>query len=781
MSEWTEILIDNFKGESTRPVPERNECDLCQNLDLREIDGEMVVTGKLVQKYAAPTLTDFGTATLLAMDTFHVTQTSTRKEVTVQVQKGTLSKVTGSSPSVSSKNMVAVCVRPYWSGSAWVDSWKWLTRSLLTNLTSKSTYTVTAYGVTKAILDTEPHWIVYNVTQDETANVLTWDASNNIIISRSDWVNGDTVIFMTNYVPWTNLTANYSATADEVSFIKPPNGGIRIAFGGQADRLTLAVKYWKRYGFVSTVAAGAYTTQINNYDELILDPYNIYTDPDPITSNGIGTSASTTLQGWTAGLDSGTNLFWVITAILDDYQEFAIGSGTYTGFSTTEERYITWEPILKRGALNKRFTKIRLYVALSDPVNNSQVATQYRLVSEKEYSAATYTGTATWGLNSTGGLYSPFQLLTYKQIFEQSEQELNSTLGYTVLKGRIGAGTIDTNYVKSWDKAIITGGQVFAFNPVITAREVNIAYRSIVESNGASNYDLIPSELIVNLEGKDGNDVRDVVVTKNNEILVGRDNSCQILDPITGVTYDTPEGLSSVSRRGLVTFFGYTAIPSKYDVLLFNSKDYQDITQFTLREEYRDITDKTLIQSVRDDKANSFCFYDGDTTEFIWTPGKGWVRRSSDVFESEDIIAYSVDEDGQILYQHADGKIYYRSNTLQEDNSISFEWQSVILNVNLMPEIKSTQRFLIGYIAIDYVSPDTAMSMRISLDGAAFGNAITVPANQTSYRQEVTKFIGAVKTLQINLTGTKVASDDDVRIRGIKIGVKPVNFGRWGR
>jgi hypothetical protein len=800
---WEDIWIREFKGESTKRNPEINECAKCQNLDLRDKKGDLVVTPAIATKYAAPTVLDNWSAnTYLGAETFHVTKTTTRQEVLCQVQKGTVSKVTGSSASVASKNILAFCIRPYWNGSAWVDAWKWLNRMYITNLTSKSSYVVTAYGITKTILDTEPHWIVYNVTKSTSAlsscaNVLAVDSSNNITISRNDFTNGDTVIFLTNFIPFTYLEAMYSTTKDELCFHKV-DGELRIGFGGYENRLGLSVKYLKKYGCVTALTAGAYTTAINNYDEIILDPYNTtsegasYYGADLISGYNyanfiLSEVASTAGQGWMAGLDCGAYVYWVMTAVLDDYQEFAVFSGSYYFFNTTEERVLKFSPSITKGTVNKRLTHIRLYIALSHKDDDTQRATEYYMVANIPCSLNTTGGTG-WQIDAHGRLKLITAIEITKQNFEeaQGDAELNSFLNYKVAKAEAGELWITTDYVKSWDKAVTVGAKTLVLNPYITAREVNKVYRSIIKDNGSPMYDVIPADSYFSIDDKAGNDVLDMQLLPNHNLIVAKDNDIIAIDPVSGAGTILASGMGGVSRRGMTNFHTHFAVPSEYDVYMLSGNDYVNITEDSIRDAYRAISDKTKILGVRDEYGNSYRMFDGSATEYVFTPGIGWVRATISG-SITSLIGYTINEDGEILMQDSTGIVYRRSNSSQ--GNVAFEYLSVpidiaLINKQLIQQMKRpipSERFLIGGFLMDYVSPVSALTITFYFNGSAYASTITAPAGTTYLNVPIPGFPPACKTFQFKVTGTRTGGgSNDINISALGFKVEHIGFGRFG-
>jgi hypothetical protein len=777
MSKWKEIELTNFRGINTTMTPSKDECASCINFDLRDNLGELVVTPEVTIKYAVPSLTNFTAGEYLGITTFHIDSTTTRAEVTALVIKGVLAKASGSSPSVASKNMLAVCVRPYWSGSAWVDSWKWLDRQILTSLHGKADYVIGAFDFTQAIFNSEPHWVVWNVTKSIAANVLACDASHNITISRNDFAISDTVIFMTNFFPVSYMDEMYNTTPDQLSFHKI-NGELRIGFGGYANRLGMSVKYLKKYGCVTTLAIGAatYKDVINNYDEIILDPYNIITGLGTYSSAATvyGGSPSVADTGFISGLDTGTNLYYVVTAVLDGYQEYGVFSAT-TGVFTTSERSIYWRPVILRASINKRLTGYKLYVAITDRNNNSQIATKYKQVGNVTFSQDSSGGTG-WEVLSNGDVRLITPLEITKQTFNKASLELNSLVGYTINKAEEDEYGIETTYASSWDRAVLTQGKTFILNPYIASREVNVLYKSIISGTGAKMYDVIPPEDRISLEGRDGNDVLEMIVDQSSNIIVSRPNNIQIVDPQSGASQIIAPGVGGVSRRGMVHMGTHIIIPGEYGINGISGNSSQNISD-PIRVAYKAISDKSLVLGIRDEYRNSFRMYDGTAAEYIYTPELGWVTATSSHITR--MKCYGIDEDGRVLILKSDGNIYYRDNASQYEG-ISCERLSIPFDTSFLGEdVKATDGLLIGRFWIKYLSPEEAITISFYFDGTLSSFTLTAPANST-YAHKDLSILPSCRVFQFKIACTLAVASDDIRIKAMGFSLKKISFGRFG-
>jgi hypothetical protein len=466
-----------------------------------------------------------------------------------------------------------------------------------------------------------------------------------------------------------------------------------------------------------------------------------------------------------------------MTAVFDDYQEFAIISGSDMLFSASEERYLKFVPTVTKAAVNKRLTHIRLYLALTDKDDTTQRSTEYYMVANIEC-ALNATGGTGWEVNSSGNMVLKTAIDITKQNLEEATVELNSFLNYTVANMDVGAGGIITNYVKSWDRAVVVGGKAMVLNPYITAREVNKVYKSINKDNGSMMYDVIPAQDYISLDDKSGNDVLDMQLLPNYNIIVAKDNDIISVDPTTGASTILASGMGGVSRKGMTNFHTYFAIPSEYDTYMLSGNDYTNITEETIRDVYRAITDKTKILGVRDEYGNAFRMFDGVSTEYIFTPQFGWTR--STIAALTSLQGYTIDENGQVLMQDSTGIIHYRDNATQY--GVAFEWLSIpidisLINQQLLRPIPS-ERFLVGNFFMKYVSPSNIMTVTFYFNGSAYASTINVPAGSTYVNRPIPGFPPACEYFQFKITGTHVEGSD-MAISALGFSVKNIDYGRF--
>ena len=367
-----EFEIKDFRGiASAERNPSKDDANVCKNLDVRNINGDLITRSGYSLKYSAPTdaRAKFSASSSLVFENFYVPDIGGGKEVTCLVQKGTLAgESSGQTLGIpASINIPGIWVTPYWDGSAWQNSWQWLNNSILTKilavdpLAAGDKYKIKLDFTDATIISSASlnKWSVVNIskTPNEIAKVvLTYGEGLNVAIkisnNKHNWAAGDTVLLMKNYVPYNYLTGNYNASASEISFHKIHND-LRIGFGGQSGRLGLSVGYRKRFYTLAGFDFGSFTSnEVQTFatiDEIILDPYN-----------SIGTLASIELvevNKGTGTLTEGTYYF-KLTAVLDGFNEILIAENRITIAVNSD---IEAGPKLTLGADNKRITELKLY------------------------------------------------------------------------------------------------------------------------------------------------------------------------------------------------------------------------------------------------------------------------------------------------------------------------------------------------------------------------------------------------------------------------------------
>ena len=341
-----------------------------------------------------------GARTDLGMCNFYVPDNG-GQEVTVLVQKGTMASERALDyQSPTSLNILLIWIRPYWSGSAWVDSWQWLNECVYTTIndidpaSAGDNYKI-ELDFTDSTLKTDGlnKWTIIHLASSpkETAKVIkTYEGGTSnqvaIKISRNNigWQEadpsppataGDAVIIMRNYIPYEYLTGMYSCSASDVVFHKVLND-VRIGFGGQANRLGLSIGYRKKYWAFDSFDFGVGDTDLTDssakeefakIDEIILTPYNTK-----------GMNAWLDFEIVAGSMAIQTHYFR-LTGILDDYEEMLISEQEVILTSAFEIRV---NPFIEWGTENKRLTALRIWYSSNGDI--------YNLITETKLSQSSY-------------------------------------------------------------------------------------------------------------------------------------------------------------------------------------------------------------------------------------------------------------------------------------------------------------------------------------------------------------------------------------------------------
>lgn len=329
-----------------------------------------------------------GARTDLGMCNFYVPDNG-GQEVTVLVQKGTMASERALDyQSPTSLNILLIWIRPYWSGSAWVDSWQWLNECVYTTIndidpaSAGDNYKI-ELDFTDSTLKTDGlnKWTIIHLASSpkETAKVIkTYEGGTSnqvaIKISRNNigWQEadpsppataGDAVIIMRNYIPYEYLTGMYSCSASDVVFHKVLND-VRIGFGGQANRLGLSIGYRKKYWAFDSFDFGVGDTDLTDssakeefakIDEIILTPYNT-----------LGSNAYLDLSSYNAGTghcSEGASYYFRLTGVLDDYEEMLMSEQSKIALDDDNIKVV---PVINPGSINKRLTKFKIYHSTDD-------------------------------------------------------------------------------------------------------------------------------------------------------------------------------------------------------------------------------------------------------------------------------------------------------------------------------------------------------------------------------------------------------------------------------
>lgn len=386
MAGWQELEIKDFQGLSNSDRnPPLNSAQVIKNLDLRNIYGDMEIRKGYSKVYDPPVAADYrnktsGTITTLSFATFYTPEQG-GKEVTVLIQKATLVEETpydNSFPPITNRNIIAIWCRPYWSGSAWVDSWRWLNECFLTRIYYKDPAVGYLFDLNttddgKVAADFLDGWSVINLnkTSYEVLKVVktVTGSHGELAVKLNSFSNtwtgdyhtpdGEALLFMRNHIRYDYLTAMYSVPASDIVFHKVLND-LRIGFGGKADRLSLSVgyrkKYWRLKKFEGSQwsADTDYTTSANieafaKIDGIVLDPYNSF---------GTGLSIVVTEKaGGTASLSAGTYYFRG-SVVLDGFEEYLLTETNIT-ITTPADLLVTFS--LEHAKINQRATAVKIY------------------------------------------------------------------------------------------------------------------------------------------------------------------------------------------------------------------------------------------------------------------------------------------------------------------------------------------------------------------------------------------------------------------------------------
>ena len=408
------VLLKNFLGMQTNTrTPNKSASQICNNFDLRSIQGDLTLRNGTIANFTSNNLIS-GTILPgtfdLGLSNIYIPDIGGGSEVWCVFQVAILKGQTGiRNATPSDINVLLSWIRPYWSGSAWVDEWALLNEMRLTtirginqysiNLDYNETIPIPSYTGT-ANQSSMVGWTITNVTKGESAGIVyaTSDGTNviaNTTKNNNNWAIGDTVLLSQNYIPYSFLTNMGSGLSNtDIAFHKVLSD-LRVGFGGQVNRLGLSIGYRQKYFNLTSFDFGSYTsTQIQNYaniNGIVLDPYYCYQNSGDFALDLTSTPDPNTLP---IG-----KYFFRMTAMLDDYEEFLVSD---QNIDLTAAATIYCAPKIRMGTENKRITKIRIYCSVG--VTTDLVATQpYFLVEEISVSQIT-APTSGWKINPDGYL-----------------------------------------------------------------------------------------------------------------------------------------------------------------------------------------------------------------------------------------------------------------------------------------------------------------------------------------------------------------------------------------
>lgn len=760
-----ETEIKNFLGISTKRTPQINECADCKDIEFRDTNGDMLSVVNPALLLNAPDFSSegFTLAANLGFTTHVFSQLGgVSKEVTFYFQRGTV----GSYPHI------AIGMYPYYDapyGSPiWTNGWKWLNKIIVTTISSHLTSSYYYYFTGLSGLSTVRFATVYNITREEWATITDAIAGTPgyYVLTRNDWNATDSVIIMSNYEPFGTAGAYYTAksgiaTAD-ISFHKVLNE-LRVGFGSVINRLAIGIGYKKKYFQIDTLVSGDTLTNVTRLDDIILDPYNIISDAGTFSFGAVTFGDGQGLPGGYFPETFGKTFYLRMTAILDDYSEFVVveQSNVYTG---TKPIYsLQFQPLIRFATMNKRLTRIRVWLAGSGA--NGERSEDYKLVWEKDIAKSTPVVSGYgWTLASDGFLKltnsASYMTITYSMYSGQTETQalrMTDALGYTPT----------TQYVSSWDQALVTGNATYLLNPYIDKTWKNFIFNSPISGAGAAQYDVITAENYRSLDTRDGNDIIGITLNSNMEYTIFRTNGYQQYDPINQVASQVINGIGiSSTRLGIVNQNNAIFFPSQFDYYVLQGNQNQNLSEDTIRDAYRALT-KTNILGGKENYGQSIIFYSPEEGKwYTFTPGKGWTIRNL-----TSVVYFGNTFDGKLLFINGAGN-FYRIDPLEATHTATTNlyWISVPIDIALLGDgITSDDRFIVSSIWIKYSSAK-ALTAQISYDGGIFTDDRIFPI-KTSIGTVERRFTPGknCKFFQLKISGTMNAGDARMRISAIGI------------
>lgn len=785
---WKEFEIKNFLGRQERVTPDKNSASSIINLDPRGGDqGSLLMRPKIENFLTPPTHTTLTGTTDLWLASMYITQLgSTPKEVTALIQKGTINRITGSGASVVSRNGIAIWTYPnYVSGVGWENDWGWLNYMVISKITYASSHIIQVYGFPSLDFSSGPNAVIYNVTQGKYATILEVDEPNTLYLSNNTFALDDTVIIMQNYMPLANDLANYSVTTAQISAHNVLND-LRIGFGGYVDRLGMGAGHRKKYFNIASVTVGG-ATNAQNLDNLISDPFNNKTENvafQVTATRGGGTGQSFPYADF-------KSIYLQVTAVLDGYQEFVLPPVT-----TTCEIGDTFDPILMTdmpGAsnrllvvpkihfalMNKRITHLKFYIAIgSGATGNYNRISSYYLVKTIEVANTTAAKTGATGTPDTWilGADSYLVLNTAGNAFEinydmwlGNEGSLEAELGYKAT----------TDFVKSWDAALMSGGRVYYLNPYIDQRYTNKIIRSAISGYLSFMYDVATGSDYSDAEQRDGDDVVGMELLPNLDIALFKQNSIQRLDTQTGLVFGTVQGVGCTSRKGIVNFRDKIIFPSTYGIYLFDGARATNISEGEVKSVYDAIADKTSIVAIRDELGNAYRFGVAGG-EWIFLENIGWFYFT----QAYTIVQYYISRtDNLIRFLDATGTMRKVSNTRAvsaPEGYLVVTLTTQVFDVTTIgEELKSSDRFLIGWISARYKS-QRAITVTITKDNGQTITA-TLPIKSAIGHERVRLGIGhTTRNFKISLSASLEDGDTIFQLDSFAVEFDVLQRGQWG-
>jgi hypothetical protein len=331
----------------------------------------------------------------------------------------------------------------------------------------------------------------------------------------------------------------------------------------------------------------------------------------------------------------------------------------------------------------------------------------------------------------------------------EQQYELADTIGYTPT----------TDYIKTWEQAIITQGKTFLINPYIDKKYDNKIFFSHISGVGAFEYDVITAENYFDLENFDGNNLIGIELLPNGNFLALKSNSAQQINSQTGETINIKIGAGCISRRSIVNFGDKVAWCGETGIWMSDGLNYRDISDKAIRDQYRSLTanQKAAIIATREEKDNVYRLFTGDTTnktEFVFTK-KGWVKVIQNSYPED----YTIAKDGTTWFVRS-GVIYDKTTgTADNTNAIAYSWKSVPIDISLAGEsVTANMVFYLDEVWLYFTQLSSlTVTIKIFLNGSSteFQSITTsyTTAGKRLFRRQL-KLGANCRSFQIEVSGS---------------------------
>jgi len=771
-----EFEITNFKGIATdRNNWTKEQCQVCENFDLREVKGRLTSRAGYQRLYESPgNAGDLSSINILRMENIVMTAGGVETECTVLVGKGVLDRVSGSGASLASIKIGIFFIRPYYDGSSWVDAWLWLNECYLTTINNQGTSdpNFNLFELHGDFGQVDPFFAkfsIYNITGDTYSEIYNSQYIGDPItdirimastaLDRTTFVNNDTVLVMRNFIPYADLleygrtTGTNPITADSISFHKILTD-LRIGFGGETDRLGLMIGYRKKEFQMdaSNAMIGAGVTNVSIYDEIILAPYNALTEDLESSTFASGKTFHCMADVLSTGGPPEGRYFFKLTGLLDDFNEFLLpiqvyDSGNVETLGSTED-YMDTTATLERidvrarfywGLFNKRISKLRLYI--SGENSKTEATPQFPYFFVKEWNISDESGTdSSLTLNLYGFMVTAVINIT-SDIWEGKGSEIDDRLGYV--------NTL--NYARGWDHAVAAKGFSFFANTYSDQRWDNLVLFSPHSGDGPPQYDVAVLSKFIDFENHDGNLTKGLGVLPNLDIGAFKANSFQRGNTIGQVSTDLFPGTGIDTKRSLVNLDRGIALCSQNDIYLTDGAQRKNLSAGGISDQFRDLSSKEFFFAVREEKEDAYRFWYSTTNQFLYAMNE-WVKIDT-FLQPQDFIT---SKDGTVWFL-ATAAVFNQTgfsdvNGIAAEQSIVLQWKSIEFDIAKMGEqMPANSRLYVLSVFMKYTTASN-LSVLVYADGALF-QTLTFSSSKTF--DNLVLAHGCIgKVIEIEITGS---------------------------